>query len=104
MKLSEKEALDIAIELWGWMTETGSDNKEDWPGWEKYGRMLLSCPLCKYCLEELCQECKDCIIYSCVNDYAFGKWEVAKTKSSRKKYAGLFLAQLKEVRDGITSK
>ncbi len=38
MKLTQKKALMISIELWEWLKESGLQ-KEDWPGWEKYGEM-----------------------------------------------------------------
>ena len=103
MKLTKKLMWKVVIELWEWMTETGSDCKGDWPGWEKYGNMKSRCPFCEYGFRHRKRRqspCEFCPIDDCVNDFAFGDWaDGAYTKPARKKYAGLFLAQLKEVRD-----
>lgn len=48
MKLSKKKALEICLELWTWLAETGGEYKEDWPEWEKYGYMKHNCPCCEY--------------------------------------------------------
>ena len=93
MRLTKKLMWKIAIELWEWMAKTGSQVKGQWPGWEKYGSIPFNCPFC-----EFYDDCSDCPIYHC-DKYAFGDWEDAETKEDRKKYAALFLEQLKEVRD-----
>lgn len=97
MRLTKLKALDITIELWEWMAETGSDYKGDWPGWEKYGTMGNDCALCEYTEGN----CPDCPINSCYVDFFYGEWDDALTKADRKKYAGLFLEQLKEIREAI---
>ena len=48
MKLTRKKAISISIELWTWLAETGSEYKHEWPGWKKYGAMVLACPFCEY--------------------------------------------------------
>ena len=98
MKLTKKLMWKVVIELWEWMTKTGSAYKGDWPGWEKYWNMAFHCPFCLYY-----DDCNKCPINHCTK-FAFGDWKKAQTKPDRKKYAGLFLAQLKEVRDGINRK
>lgn len=52
-ELTEEKAIDISIELWTWLTETGSDDKLNWPDWGKYikkdGRLFIhGCPLCQF--------------------------------------------------------
>ena len=101
MRLTKKLMWKVVIELWEWMTETGSFSKYKWPGWKEYGKMDAFCPLCEYYNMQHHGSCTSCPIDFCIDDYAYGKWDEAKTKLTRKKYAGLFLAQLKEVRDGI---
>lgn len=103
MKLTKKKALDITIELWEWMAETGSDYKGDWHGWEKYWVMANNCALCECYAIQRSEDggCGECPIQNCEDDFAYGKWDGAKTKPTRKKYAGLFLEQLKEIREAI---
>ena len=103
MRLTKKLMWQIVIELWEWLAEDGSRRKMGWPGWEKYGDMRAHCPLCEYGFRNLKRYdrlvCGRCPIWNCSEDFAFGRWTRAKTKTDRKKYAGLFLEQLKEVRD-----
>ena len=40
MKLTKEQAIQISIELWEWLAETGGTDQSEWPGWKKYGRML----------------------------------------------------------------
>ena len=47
MKLTRTEAIDYSIELWEWLAETGK-HKEDWPKWDKFGRVDSECFLCEY--------------------------------------------------------
>ncbi len=113
MKLTQGKALAISIELWEWLAETGAKEKCEWNGWDKYGSMLYSCPLCEYYRaykrKYPLQECGECPYYlkfgRCVNLNAltynatpFLKWQSAITERSRKKYAKLFLKQLYQLR------
>ncbi len=107
MRLTKKKALDISIELWEWMTEDGNENKSDWPEWKKYGEMVHDCPLCAYVGKKgrWTHRCKKCPLkwgrfgcqYNRVSQY--NNWLRANNPTDRKKYAGLFLEQLKEKRD-----
>ncbi len=99
MRLTKKKAFDISIELWQWLAEDGSRRKSQWPGWGKYGKNSWECALCLY--YDTRGSCKACPISSCITDFAFGDWEKALTVPDRKKYAGLFLEQLKEKREAI---
>ena len=99
MRLTKKKALDISIELWGWMAETGSYNKWDWPEWEKYGEMKSTCPLYEYYLRRKHGGCRSCPLNYCTDDPAFRGWLDATTTKCNKKFAGLFLEQLKEKRE-----
>lgn len=106
MRLTKKRALDISIELWEWMAKTGSNYKGDWPGWEKYGEMFNYCPLCEYAgaVKIETNRCKKCLLkwgaFGCERqgESQYLKWDDALTKADRKKYAGLFVKQLKEIR------
>ena len=107
MRLTKKKALDLTIELWEWLEETGGRKKE-WPELLKHwsesdGRF---CPLCDYTNQTKRQGCRICILYQNTGHLCmatpFGDWQNATTKLDRKKYAGMFLKQLKEIRDGRT--
>lgn len=97
MKLTKKKAIEISIELWGWLAETGK-LKSEWEGWEKYGTMLADCPCCEYVQTR--GGCEDCPIAQRYNDCyetAFGGWHRAQTPQTHKECAKLFLAQLREL-------
>ena len=104
MILTKKKAIEISIELWEWMAETGAEDKHMWEGWKKYGRMCAHCPLCEYVTrrDAAFRNCLSCPLasYSLKNCYlsAFADWTEAKTEVDRKKYAKLFLEQLRELK------
>ena len=95
-KLTKKKAIQISKELWAWLAETGNE-KEDWPGWEEYGRMQDDCPLCEYVSDK--NHCSSCPLGVDVDCYGrgFWDWEMAETETDKKKYAKLFLEQLQEL-------
>ena len=96
MRLTKKLMWKIVIELWEWLAEDGSRIKRQWPRWEKYGYMEANCPFCEYY-----DACKNCPINYCTSTiFAFANWQHTETDIDRKKYAGLFLEQLKNIRDG----
>lgn len=106
MILTKEKAIEIAIELWTFLAETGEQFKRSWPGWEKYEAMDCHCPLCEYAYREaLRTEKSQC--FFCPYDKMFGgccykgspydMWEGVKTKRAKKKYASLFLEQLKQL-------
>ena len=105
--LTEKKAIERTIELWAWLAETGKD-KYAWPGWEQYSALHF-CFLCEYSFAQILliesliwshNGCDACPYYQqfgfCGDDY-YGKWCFARTVKTRKKYAGLFLEQLKQL-------
>lgn len=96
MRLSRKRAIELCIELWTWLAETGKF-KKDWPGWKKY-TALHYCWFCEYSeqkADNLCDECPLGGDYMECNNLYFCKWKMAKTDKDRKKYAGLFLEQIR---------
>lgn len=109
MRLTKKKAIEISIELWTWLVETGSDEKFMWSGWEKYGQMLNDCALCEYGGRRALRTAIDCACDFCpysqkfeeccneAEDTPYDKWEEATDKAERKKYATEFLEQLKQL-------
>ena len=104
MKLTKKKAIEIAIELWEWLAETGK-LKGGWPDWKKYGEMDCDCPFCELVVQSIDEEtyCDPCPLMSKYGgdgcyDTAFGNWSKAQTPKARKKYASQFLAQLKKLK------
>lgn len=107
MKLTRKKAIELCIELWTWCMETGKQ-KEDWPKWDEYGNAMSYCWFCEYDnqMRTQCKRnrltCGYCPFVTsglgvCRNTY-FENWANAKTPRTRKKYAKLFLAQIKTLR------
>ena len=113
MRLTLKLVIIIAKELWVWMAETGSPNKEDWPGWKKYGKMKNNCkygqmknncPLCEYTLRHGGFCGGYCPYYKkfghCEGkDSPYLKWSEALSTKTRKRYAQEFLNQLNELEE-----
>ena len=103
MRLTKKKAIQISIELWEYMAETGEGRKGKWEGWKEYGEMSCDCALCEY--EEQRggggDECDHCPYWqkfgNCWDDAPYDKWRYAKTKATRKKYAELLLEQLRQL-------
>ncbi len=108
MKLTRNKAIELCIELWTWLAETGK-RKKDWPGWEKYGSAMSACWFCEYDDQMLalykrkgrhaCGYCplKTSGVGKC-GDTFFEKWNVAGTPKDRKKYAKLFLEQIRKLK------
>ena len=124
MKLTRKKAIELCIELWTWLAKTGKKKKEDWPKWENYrnynrprgSSTAESCWLCEYGYQrrkstkkgETCDYCpykrKYRIVCNADIDdtddkqlFYYSRWEDAKTPRTRKKYAKLFLEQIKSI-------
>jgi len=93
--LTEKKAIELSVELWEWLTETGKD-KSSWPGWNQYYAMHF-CFLCEYTSDDSCYACPYCRKFGHCNYGYYDKWGYALTVKTRKKYAGLFLEQLKQL-------
>ncbi len=91
MKLTKKKALEICAELWGWLKDTPSKEKYDWPRWTENGGDILfmsnRCPLCEYTNGD----CKECPLVSflsyCTSGGIYTKWCRAESLKTRKKYA-----------------
>lgn len=108
MRLTRKKAIELSIELWTWLAETGQ-TKRDWVGWDenggKFSGILAKCFLCEFvCRTSKRQNksptCSDCPYYqkygyNCQdskNPYCL--W-CSNNKVEKKKYAKQFLEQLK---------
>ncbi len=108
--LNKKNAIKITIQLWTWLKETGSEYKDEWPGWGKikkeYGKNFLSaCPLCEYG-EQINRAFDRCTYCPYSKQYRrcwkepslYVKWRRATRKRDRQRYAGQFLEQLKTLK------
>jgi len=106
--MTEREAIDKTIELWVFLAETGK-MKEDWPGWKEYGgiddfgecaKIKNLCFLCEL-TTVICERCPYAKKFGdCVEDNSvWGKWCLASQVRTRKKYAALFLEQMKQLRE-----
>ena len=100
MKLTEKKAIEICIELWTWLAKTGK-RKSEWDGWGD-DCFYQDCPFCEYSSQMGDRGCESCPIIKSFQSYCvfigFGNWYNAETVLARKKYAKLFLAKLKEIK------
>ena len=91
MSLTRKKAIDLSIELWEWLAETGK-RKWDWPEWEKYGEMASSCFLCEYDLRRdkgFTLACEYCPLqqrtgHPNCNGTKYWDWDSSITKQDRK--------------------
>lgn len=102
MRLTKKKAIEISIELWEWLAETGEWRKWQWSGWQRYGAMDNDCPLCEYHIQHPILDLTKCNCplekkYGTNGCYAtpYQDWEIAKTPKTHKKYATKFLEVLK---------
>ncbi len=109
--MTKKEAMELTIELWTWLAETGG-GKEDWPGWERFGgldeygeceQVHGECFLCEHGYqqeEDMCNACPYAQEFGRCHRCGepFDKWAMARTEKTRKEYASLFLEQMKTLR------
>ena len=106
MRLTRKKSIELCIELWTWCAKTGK-RKHSWLGWKEYSILAASdCWFCEYskrrkkqCGGDTCQYCplKQIEISHCKKSY-YKEWNIAITMKARKKYAKLFLEQIKSLR------
>ena len=106
MKLTKKRAIEKSIELWEWLAETGEEWKKEWSGWDG-AKAFNDCFLCEYTLglssfvfdlecKEYCPLAKGKRQFQCdKTTQPYHHWCEAKTAQTRKKYAKLFLEQLR---------
>jgi len=109
VELTKEQAIDISIELWTWLAETGSGRKLEWQGWKKYGAMGCGCALCAYTEQQeegaAAVTCKPCPYYRKFHGKCFkrnriyAKWEKTNNIDQRKKYASQFLEQLRQLKE-----
>ena len=104
MRLTRKKSIELSIELWTWCAETGKE-KFEWPEWKKYGHHSASCFLCEYDIrargEVSCCDCPYRIEFnmSCaVSGSNYAQWSDCNSIHGKKKYAALFLEELKQLR------
>jgi hypothetical protein len=110
MRLTRKKAIELCIELWEWLAETGGF-KEGWPKWNEYGEISCYCWFCEYDKQRMKvnglldvdspEYCLKCPLGGKASEcYRVGYriWESAINPLARKKYAKLFLKQIKTLR------
>lgn len=110
MKLTRKKAIELCVELWEWLAITGG-KKKDWPEWKKYDGAMNNCWFCEYqeqqvkrykprneCKNGFCRYCPlTKIKINCLDaDCFYIQWDSAKMPRTRKKYAKLFLEQIRK--------
>ena len=105
-RLTRETAIEISIELWTWLAETG-ERKDNWPGWKTYGYMVCNCALCEYDVIQPpirgggnCPYCPyDKVHGICDREgKPYRKWLTSIDPKSRKQHAQEFLEQLKELK------
>lgn len=100
MRLTKKRAIQLTIELWEWLAETGLW-KGDWDGWKKYGHARGGCFLCEYGLRQrgrsLCAFCPYCQKFGYCRMGVYEKWLSAHTIRTYKKYALKVLEELRQL-------
>ena len=106
MRLTKKRAIDLSIELWTDLAETGK-RKEEWLRWNEVGLVKNSCFLCEYDLQQgqeiRSMPCGYCPYFDKFgrcdkNGTLYDKWTIAFDDQTRKLHAAAFLKQLKELR------
>ena len=107
MRLTKKRAVDISIELWEYLAESGGD-EDDKHKWvlDNYGEYESDCALCEYGKRHQSRQCAVCPYHkffgSCLDEESpYCKWDDAQRKVSRKKYAAECVKQLKEIRSKL---
>jgi hypothetical protein len=107
MRLTRAKSIELCIKLWTWLAKTGK-RKEDWPEWEKYDYGIVNdCWFCEYDLQrtkannktfDTCRYCPLGGVTTMCLDTAYGKWAFTRTPATRKKYAALFLQQIRDIK------
>ncbi len=106
MKLTKKQAIDLSIELWECLAKTGNGSKASWPRWKEFGSIDADCFLCEYNGKKhdsygvrICTRCPYYKNYGHCweRESPFMMWG-GDDKKANKKYAALFLEQLKELK------
>lgn len=107
--LTKKRAIELCIELWTWLAETGEWKKSYWPRWPElitlYGGEIWGyCWFCEYDTQmdvryknsqKKCKYCPLSKLYGSCGNTAYNDWEEAETTADKKLYAAKFLSQIK---------
>lgn len=99
-KITRKQAIARTRAVWKELAETGSDWKGSTKAARKWFCGVAECFLCVYDKEHGTGDCKKCPLLAiypdgcddCSNPYP--RWEQAKTREQRKKYAKVFYVVL----------
>ncbi len=112
MRLTRKKELAFCIRLWTWLASTGKRKdeyeftKEELKHTEPIGSVpMYHCWFCEYTHQHDGHDPRECpkCVYSkkygfCEEDENYNKWGNAETPADRKKYAKLFLKEIKALR------
>lgn len=99
MKLTEKKALKLSIEMWAWLNKHPLSTKFEWP---KYKRYETDCFMCSYCVDaDKNWTCKSCCLKSkslCCGGWgkAYAQWDDATTEIRSQKGSLKILNALKK--------
>ncbi|KKL51267.1 hypothetical protein LCGC14_2297160 [marine sediment metagenome] len=99
MRLTKEKAIELTLELWRFLAETGKQ-KEEWTGWWKYGKVDMHCFLCEYTKSSVCLECPYFQEFGmCAHKgMPYFKWRGVVTPKARKKYAQQIVEQLEQLK------
>ena len=113
-KLTKREALRICSELWAWLAENPSRNKDEWPGWCDCGEMSNDCPCCEYTLAADNGPCRKCPmrslwtfdgdVYCLHKDSPFLAWFWARTNEERAQVAQTIANEARVLWQSLTVK
>ena len=110
MRLTRKKAIELTAKQWDRLAKTGSKNKAKAMKWEGIISEVeaTDCNYCWLCLYNNrkqnksndncdCSECPYCEKHTLCMCSSYVDWLNAPTKEDRKKYAKIFLEQIKEL-------
>ncbi len=94
---TEEEALQITLDLWTWLAETGARDKDEWPGWKNHDNWQGEddCALCTLCNEtDRSQGCLLCPYWRAFGPCGFStgpynRWFRARSDTGRKRNAAI---------------
>ena len=113
--MTDREALELTSEIWGWLAANPESEKKDWPGFGGIRYMENNCPLCEKAVEKIGAEdfCGACLLKDlwpkdsmgdslCFNGGLWSQWAPEKDLKARgaiaREIANLCREKLKQLR------